>query len=70
MMNPEKQARLQACLQELASILYEETNPAELTNLESIEKTVRTQMLEQVSPKIALFLSNRQQESKLESPER
>ena len=29
---------------------------AELTNLESIEKTVRSQMLEHVSPQIALFL--------------
>jgi len=65
-MTPEKQARLQACLQELATILYEETNPAELSNLESIEKTVRQQMLEHVSPQIALFLSNRQQESKPE----
>lgn len=70
MMTPSKQARLQACLQELATILYEETNPADLTNLESIEKTVRTQMLEQVSPQIALFLSSRQQELKLESREK
>ncbi len=37
-MTPERQARLQVCLQELAAILYEETNAAELTNLESIEK--------------------------------
>lgn len=64
MMTPEKQERLQACLQELAAILYEETNHAELTDLESIEKTVRTQMLEHVSPQIALFLSNKQQEPK------
>ena len=28
-MTPERQARLQACLQELAAILYEETNAAE-----------------------------------------
>ena len=60
-MTPEKQAGLQACLQELAGILYEETNPAELSNLESIEKIVRQQMLEHVSPQIALFLSNKQQ---------
>lgn len=63
-MTPEKQARLQACLQELAGLLYEETNLAELSNLESIEKTVRQQMLEHVSPQIALFLSNKQQELK------
>lgn len=69
-MTPEKQTRLQACLQELATILYEETNPAELSNLESIEKTVRQQMLEHVSPQIALFLSNKQQESKPGRPVR
>lgn len=63
-MIPEKQARLQECLQEVASILYEETKSAELTNLESLEKTVRSQMLEYVSPQIALFLSNKQQERK------
>ena len=69
-MTQEKQARLQACLQELASILYEETNPAQLNNLESIEKTVRSQILEQVSPQIALFLSSRQPESTQERPEK
>ena len=41
-MNPEKQERLKACLQELAALLYEETNKSELSDLESIEKTVRT----------------------------
>ena len=61
-MTPEKQKRLQACLQELATLLYEETDKSELTDLESIEKTVRTQMLEQVSPQIALFLLSKQQE--------
>jgi hypothetical protein len=49
-MTPEKQKRLEACLQELSTILYQEANPRELTNLESIEKTVRTQILEHVSP--------------------
>lgn len=69
-MNPEKQERLQACLTELASLLYEETNQSELTDLESIEKTVRQQMLEHVSPQIALFLSNKQQEPKQVKPEK
>jgi len=63
-MIPEKQARLEACLQELATLLYEQTDKSTLTDLESIEKTVRTQMLEKVSPEIALFLSNKQQELK------
>lgn len=69
-MTPEKQKRLQACLQELSAILYEEANPGELTDLETIEKTVRQQMLEHVSPQVALFLSNRQQEPKQVSSER
>jgi hypothetical protein len=51
-----KQARLQACLRELAGILYEETNLAEVSNLESIEKTVRSHMLKHVSPEIAIFI--------------
>jgi len=42
-MTPEKQERLKGCLQELAAELYEETNKSELSDLESIEKTVRTQ---------------------------
>ena len=57
-MNPEKQKRLQACLTELASLLYEETNQSELTDLESIEKTVRQQMLEHVSPKICRAITS------------
>ena len=69
-MTPEKQERLQACLQELAALLYQETNNSELADLESIEKTVPQQMLEQVSPQIALFLSSTQQGSKLVKPER
>jgi hypothetical protein len=58
-MTPEKQARLKACIQELAAIRYEEVNAKELSSLESIEKTVRQQMLEHVSPQIALFLSSK-----------
>jgi len=69
-MTPEKQARLQACLTELATLLYEQTDKSKLTNLENIEKTVRTQMLSQVSPEIALFLLNKQRELKQERPEK
>jgi hypothetical protein len=61
-MTPEKQERLKICLQELATLLYEETDHSKLNNLESIEKTVRSVILEQVSPNIALFLLNKQQE--------
>ena len=60
-MNPEDSQRLEACLLEAAEILYRNTQPEELANFESIEKAVRTKMLEQVSPKIAFFLSNKSQ---------
>lgn len=54
-MNQERQERLKTCLQELATLLYEEADPSKLTDLEGIEKTVRSQILELVSPEIALF---------------
>lgn len=63
-MNQEKKERLKACLQELSTLLYEEADKSKLTDLEGIEKTVRTQVLELVSPEIALFLSNKQQKQK------
>jgi hypothetical protein len=64
-MNPEDFQRLETCLQEAAEILYRNTPTEELTSFESIEKAVRTKMLEQVSPKIAFFLSNKSQEQNL-----
>jgi hypothetical protein len=56
-MTPEQQERLQACTQEIAEILYHNSDPSRLKTLEGIEQTVRQQMLEQVSPNVALFLS-------------
>lgn len=58
-MTPEEAQRVQECIQEIAAILYKNTDPAQLTSLEGIETTVRLQMLEHVSPNIALFLSNK-----------
>jgi hypothetical protein len=63
-MNQEKQERIKACLQELSTLLYEEADKSKLIDLEGIEKTVRSQVLELVSPEIALFLSNKKQEQK------
>jgi hypothetical protein len=57
-MTPEEQERLQACTQEIAEILYRNTDKESLTNLDAIEQTVRQQMLEHVSPEVALFLSS------------
>ncbi len=56
-MTPEDQERLRACTQEIAEILYRNSDKAVLKTLEGIERTVRQQMLEQVSPDVALFLS-------------
>ena len=56
-MTPEEQERLQACSQEIAEILYRNSDKSKLKTLEGIEQTVRQQMLEHVSPEVALFLS-------------
>lgn len=58
-MTPQEQERLQACITEIAQILYNNTPAEKITSLEDIEKAVRQQMMEQVSPKIALFLSKK-----------
>jgi len=56
-MTPKEIERLKACSQEIAEILYSHTSEHELTNLDGIEKSVRRQMLEHISPEVALFLS-------------
>ncbi len=56
-MTPEEQERLRACTQEMAEILHRNSDKADLKTLEGIEQTVRQQMLEHVSPEVALFLS-------------
>lgn len=56
-MTPEQIERLKACSQEIAEILYHNTPEQELNDLDGIEKSVRRQMLEHVSPEVAFFLS-------------
>jgi maltodextrin utilization protein YvdJ len=63
-MTPEDSQRLETCLLEAAEILYRNTQTEELTSFESLEKAVRTKILEQISPKIAFFLLNKSQEQK------
>lgn len=58
-MTPEKLERLRACIQEAASILYEETNAANLQDFESLELTVRQHFLDYIGPEMALFLSSK-----------
>lgn len=55
-MTLEDQKRLEACAAEIAEILYRDSNREGLDSLEGIEQTVRRQMLEEVSPRVALFL--------------
>jgi hypothetical protein len=57
--DPQEQERLQACITEMAQILYNNTPTEKITTLEEIEKAVRQQMMEHISPKIALFLSKK-----------
>ncbi len=61
-MNPEKEKALKEHIQAIALILYEETSPEQLRDLETIETTVRHQVTEYVSPEIGIFLSKEQQE--------
>ena len=49
-MDASKEARLKALTQELAEILYEETDPEQVKTLAGIEETVRGHLLEHVSP--------------------
>jgi len=43
---PEEQLRLSACIDEIAQILYKNTDSAEISTLEGLKKVVRQQMLE------------------------
>jgi len=56
-MTPQDQERLEACSAEIAEILYRNSAPEGLEDLAGIERTVRQQMLAEVSPRVALFLS-------------
>ena len=69
-MTTEEKQRLQAAVTEIASILYKTTSPEALKTLEGIEKTVREQMLEYVSPQMAFFLSSRLQAQAKEDPDK
>lgn len=61
-MTPEETQKLQGHIRGIAEILYRNTDSSDLVSMEAIEKTVRRQMLENVSPQIAFFSSNKLQE--------
>ena len=68
-MNDKDSQRMEACIQEVAEILYRNTSTKELTSFERVEQAVRSKMLEEVSPRVALFLSNKLQGQKKEEKE-
>jgi hypothetical protein len=58
-MTPAERSELEACLKRASEILYNNSDPDSLSTLADIEITVRNQVLEHVSPKIALFFSKK-----------
>jgi len=52
-----KEARLKALTQELAELLYEDTDPEQVTPLAGIEEAVRGHLLARIGPEIGNFLS-------------
>lgn len=56
-MDTDKQAQIKAHARAIAALLYEDSDPEQLQTLAGIEVAVRSQILEQVSPEIGLFLS-------------
>lgn len=55
-MTPEKAKTIKAYAEAIAALLYEEVDKEQLTNLAGIEKTLRDQMLEHVTPHMGVFL--------------
>lgn len=54
-MTPEDSQKLEAHLQEIAKILYQNTPQEQLKNVETIEITVRNEILTTVAPRIGEF---------------
>ena len=68
-MTPEDQKRLKAHLKEVASIVYRNTDSTELSNFESIEKSLCQKMLAEVGPELGSFFFQQPQELKQEERE-
>uniref|UniRef100_UPI0011818096 hypothetical protein n=1 Tax=Baaleninema simplex TaxID=2862350 RepID=UPI0011818096 len=54
-MDAEKRRQIQAHARAIAALLYEGSDPEEIQTLSGIEKTVRHQLLEHVSPEVGNF---------------
>ncbi len=61
MMPPEQQQELNACVERLAELLYQDAAAQSLPmgTLAEIESTVRQQLLSHVSPHLGIFLSTK-----------
>ena len=68
-MTPAEREELEACLKRASEIIYNNSDTDSLETLADIEITVRNQVLEHVSPKIALFLSKKRPLPNAEKPE-
>ena len=65
-MTPEEQLIVDRKLREVAEILYKNTPSEELATFETIELSLREQLLGKVAPKIGEFFSTKQGEVKQE----
>jgi hypothetical protein len=68
-MTPEDQNRLKAHLKEVASILYKNTDSTEMSNFESMEKSLPQKILSEVGPELGSFFFQQHQELKQEERE-
>lgn len=62
-MTPEEDQNLQAHIEAIAAILYQNTNPLKLKTLEGIEQSVRQQVLKHISPQIGFFYPENNRDS-------
>jgi hypothetical protein len=70
-MKQSDQKKLTYHLQAVAKILYQEASAQEeLDSLTKIEKTIRAQAIEYITPELGIFFSKQQQEQRLEEKER
>lgn len=63
-MTSEDAQKLQEYIRGIAEILYKNTSKTDVVSMDAIEKSVRRQMLEHVSPQFAFFSSNKSQEQR------
>jgi hypothetical protein len=68
-MTPEDQQRLKAHLKEVAENFYRNTDSTEISNFESIEKSLRQKFLKEVEPELGRFFFQQYQELKQEDSE-